>query len=320
VAVIIQRAVTRRFARRRRPELFVMKGKWNREVLKGMPSLALRAWLTAVGGILVFNTDQFFIASAQGAEEIPAYRAAYLLVLNLNMVAITLAGSSIVFVSQLWQAGEIAALHRIVQRNLRLGLLIMLCGSACLLALGATLFDVWIGPGKFIGYPTLIVFLILLTSETHTFIMVTSSRATEHEAFAASAMTAGILKLALSWWLMQRYGLLGIAAGTAIASLLTNHWYMVFHSFRRLRMSMREHLARVLLPSLGVFLAVLAIDWAVLSAMPSATGLVRVLAVGFTTAILLGASCWWLVLSKHERGRLLSVAGLNNRLATPSKA
>src|SRR5216684_1809749 len=311
VGALGQRWLTRWLARQRRPELFSLRGRWNPDVFHGMPSLAFRAWLTAVGTILVFNTDQFFIAASKGADAIPAYRAAYLAVLNLNMLAVTFASASAVFVSHLWQAHEIAALHNIVRRNVRLGLLIMLCGGAFIISLGQRLFDVWIGPGRFIGYPTLIVFIVLLTLEAHSFIIVTSSRATEDEAFAVWALAAGLLKLAGSWLLMQRYGLFGIAAGSLLAQLLTNHWYMGFRGLRRLGMSLREHTKRVLLPCVGVFAVAGAMNLFSLQLTRQNSTLIQVIAGGAITALVFGIACWWLVLARAERTRLLGFVGLS---------
>ena len=304
MAAVFQQAMTRWFVHRRRPELFSLQGRWNPAVLQGMPGLALRTWLTTVGTILIFNTDQFFIAALQGAEGIPAYRAAYLVVLNINILAITFASSSAVFISHLWQARESAELRRIVQRNVRLGLLIMLCGSAWVLSLGSSLFDAWIGPGKFIGYPTLIVFCALLAVETHSFIIVAGSRATEDEAFAFSTLAGGVLKLSLSWVLMQSYGLLGIAAGTLIAQLLTNGWFMSYRGLRRLGMSLREHVRDVVIPVVAAFILALSCNLAVLNFFCFAAPLTQVIAAGATTLILVLASCWILVLDGSERTRI----------------
>jgi O-antigen/teichoic acid export membrane protein len=311
-----QRWLTRWLAAKRRPELFSLQGHWNRKIMRGMPSLALRAWLTALGTVFIFNTDQFFIAASQGAEGIPAYRAAYLAVLNLNMLAVTFAAASSVFVSHLWQAREIAALHTIVRRNVRLGLLIMLCGGACLLSLGHRLFDVWLGPGRFVGYPTIIVFVVLLTLEAHSFIIVTSSRATEDEAFAAWSMAAGFLKLTASWILMRSFGLLGIAAGTLLAQLLTNHWYMVYRGLRRLGISLREHFARVLLPCATVFVAALISNGVLLQFARQQSPVVQVIESGAITALLFVGACWWLVLARSERTRLLGFIGLSTSSAS----
>ena len=159
VSLLFQRAMTRWFGLHRRPELFSPPGRWNPNVLKGTSGLAFRAWLTSIGLVLVLNTDQLFIAKMQGAAELPGYRAGYLVLLNLNMISVTFASASAVFISHLWQSGELREVQRIVIRNLRIGLSVMACGGACILALGPLLFDLWLGPGNFIGYPIMAVFL-----------------------------------------------------------------------------------------------------------------------------------------------------------------
>ena len=192
----------------------------------------------------------------------------------------------------------------------------MLCGGACLLSLGHRLFDVWLGPGRFVGYPTLVVFVVLLTLEAHSFIIVTSSRATEDEAFAAWSMAAGFLKLTASWILMRSFGLLGIAAGTLLAQLLTNHWYMVYRGLRRLGISLREHFARVLLPCATVFVAALISNGVLLQFARQQSPVVQVIESGAITALLFVGACWWLVLARSERTRLLGFIGLSTSSAS----
>jgi O-antigen/teichoic acid export membrane protein len=216
----------------------------------------------------------------------------------------------------LWQAGEIAALHGVVRRNARLGLLIILCGACCLLVLGQQIFDVWLGPGRFVGYPTLVVFIVLLTLETHSTIIMLSSRATEDEAFALCSVAGGLLKIVASWILMQRYGLLGIAAGTLVAQLLTNYWYTAFRGLRRLRMSFREHFARVLLPCAAIFAAGVMGNRALLQITQSHSALAQIVEAGAFTAVLFAGACWWLVLERSERVRLIGMLGLSGSRAS----
>lgn len=308
LAALWQRLLLRRLARRRRPELFALEGHWNPTVLQGMRGLAFRAWLTALGAVLVFNTDNFFIASAEGATDIPAYRACYVLVLNVQMLAITFGGASSVFISHLWQAGDLLALHRLVRRNLRLGLLIMLCGGAWLLNVGGSLFDVWLGAGKFVGYPTLLVFVVLFVLDVHTFIVAVSARATESEVFGFWSLAAGLLKLLLSWLLIQRFQLLGVALGTLLAQLLTTYWYTNYRGFERLRIAVGDHLRLVLLPCAGIFAVVFCGDGLLLRLVGSAPAPVRVAASAALTGAAFGAGCWWFVLAKAERQGLLSRA------------
>src|SRR5439155_21749797 len=75
---LLQRFLILGLARRKRPELFSIEGSWKPALLKGMAPLALKAWITCLGGAVVMNSDQWFIAGMQGAKQIPAYRAAYL--------------------------------------------------------------------------------------------------------------------------------------------------------------------------------------------------------------------------------------------------
>ncbi len=256
VGLFAQRYLLLGFARNRRSELFTIRGKFDGLAVRGMISPSLRAWATGIGIILVLNTDQFFIASLSGAAQIPAYRAAYLVLYNLNVMAVTVAGASAVFISHLWQAGQIAEVHRVVVRNLRLGLGIMAAGGACVLVLGPRLFDVWLGKGNFIGHPILGIFFVLLFLEAHCFIITLGSRATEDEAFAFWALGAGVLKLTFSAILGVHFGLIGIASSTLLAQLVTNHWYMVYRGLNRLQISFESHLVNVILPVAGLFVAV----------------------------------------------------------------
>jgi O-antigen/teichoic acid export membrane protein len=296
-----QRYLLLGFARSRRPELFKIRGVFNGPAVRSMISPSLRAWATALGIIMVLNTDQFFIASLSGAAQIPAYRAAYLVLYNLYMLALTTAGVSSVFISHLWQAGQIGEVHRVVVRNLRLGLGIMAAGGACILVLGPRLFDVWLGRGNFIGLPILGIFFVLLFLETQSGVITSGSRATEDEAFAPWALGAGVLKLTLSAPLGVHFGLLGIASSTLIAQLATNDWYMVFRGLQRLRISFESHLVNVILPVAGLFVAVTIAVWVPLAENLFATEWEEVLAGGAIAGILLAAFIWLFVLEPGHR-------------------
>ncbi|MBA3832897.1 MAG: lipopolysaccharide biosynthesis protein [Chthoniobacterales bacterium] len=298
------RFITRWLARRRRPELFRLRGRWNREVLRGLPHTAFRAWLTALGTALVFNSDQFFIAASRGAENIPAFRAAYILVHNITVLAVTFGLASSVFVSHYWQAGDLAAVRRLVERNARLGLLIMLCACAFLLTVAQGLFELWLGPGNFIGYRILAVFLAYETFEAHSYIISTSSRATDDEAFGFSSLAAGLLKIGLAFALLNRFGLLGLALATMLALLLTNHWYAVYRGLKRLQLPLFRYGKDVVVPSLLWALAALLLANAASRLLNDFPAVLRIIgAAGATGAVFFSAfACF--VLTQQERKSL----------------
>ncbi len=303
IAVIFQRGVTRSFARRRRPELFSQQGVWNPAVLKGMRGLAFRAWLTTLGGVLVFQTDQFFIAGFQGVKEIPAYRGAFVISINLFVLAGVFANASSVFISHLWSAGKVAEVHRVVRRNVRTGMLLMTCGSAVVLALGRRLFDFWLGPGNFVGYPILLLLIGVYLFEQHSWILSTASRATEDEAFAVCATLGGAAKLMLAFLLMPRFGLLGLAASMFLAQLATGHWFTTYRSLTRLQFSFGEHLTRSVLPCLVPGVLTAAAVMALVHLLAKSPGWVVVVSSCGIAAIILISAAWILVLEPAQRHR-----------------
>ncbi len=308
--VVAQRWLIIRFARSRRAELFGPTGRWRIELFRGMLSPALRAWLTSLGCVLVANTDQFFIAAHKGAAAIPAYRAAFLLCINLHLLAGVFCGPSQVFVSHLWQSRQLPQIREILKRNARFGLLAMGCGGAAILALGPTLFDFWLGPGNFVGYPVLGIFLLMFALEHHANVFSSCSRATDDEAYAVSSIAGGVLKLGLALLLSSWLGLTGLALSTLLAQGLTNDWFMVYRSLKRLQIEFTAHFREVIIPCLLIFLAAYILGRSVDILLSEQRLLVRVGTVSGVAALLLGASLWRLGLDAAQRNRVLQWATL----------
>jgi O-antigen/teichoic acid export membrane protein len=298
---VVQRLSVIALARGKRPELIGMNGVWQAELVRSMAPVALKAWITAVCIMIVMNTDQFFIAGMQGAREIPAYRAAYSIFYNLQTLSVAFGANAGVFIAQLWRAGEIARVQRIVLHNLRLGLSIMVTGGACVLGLGHHLFNLWIGHGNYIGPRIAWVFFILLALETQSFIIATSSRATEDEAFAVCAGVAALLNVAFTFVLGARYGLFGIALATLIAQGATSYWFMCYRGLRRLRMSLRAHLRDVAAPALLLLIVTLVMVRSLVSFMSAQPDWLIVAAAALTAGSLLCGSIWLLVLDPSQR-------------------
>lgn len=311
MGALAQRWLTLWLARNRRPELFSLRGRWNPEVLRGMPTLALRAWLTALGTVLIFNTDQFFIASAKGVEGIPAYRAAYLVVLNVHMLAGVFASSSAVFVSHLWQAGQIGEVQRIVRRNLRLGISVMLCGCAAIMASGQALFNLWLGPSNYVGFGVVTLFAVTFALEQQTFIISTSSRATEDEAFAEVMIGCGVLKLGLALVLTKQFGLFGLAAATLVAQLLTAHWFVLYRGLKRLRITIHDYVTSILIPCALVFAAAFGLSFLVATLAGPWGDAIKVASVVATAGLVLASVIWLLVLNRDQRARVAAFVGLS---------
>ena len=307
ISGLLQRFLLRRLIRRRRPELFAHVGQWNSKIFHEVLRPAIRATLTSLAGTLLTNTDQLFIGYAADITELPAFRAAFLLAVNAQMLAVTLGGVSTVFVSQLWQAGKIDEMHHVVLRNLRLGLVLFGGMAACFLAVGREAVGIWLGPGNFIGYSIFGVFLLSQALETNSYIISSASRATNDEAFVWSTVISGLLKVCLAFTLIHSYGLLGLALSTPVAQLLTNHWFMVFRGLRRLQISILTYATGVLLPVLAGFVILFGLLTSVSRAMqhmnhiPMVASTVTIGVVGCLIAIV------FFVFNAEERTKMIAM-------------
>jgi hypothetical protein len=182
------------------------------------------------------------------------------------------------------------------------------CGAGAILALGPTLFDFWLGPGNFVGYPVLGIFLGMFALEHHANVFSSCGRATDDEAYAVSSMAAGVLKLGLAVVLSLWLGLTGLALSTLVAQGLTNDWFMVYRSSKRLRIEIIAHFRQVIVPCLLIFLAALIFGRTTDNLLSEQRLSVRVGTVSLVSGLLLGASVWRLGLNASQRNRILQWA------------
>jgi len=290
--------------KRYQPDIARSKGQWDRNSVRSMISPALRCWLTTLGGVLIMQTDQFFVAKFKGAALLPSYRAAYLLCINVQMLSVAAGYAASPFLSQLWQANRQDHARELARRTLRFGLIVAACGLTAVVIGGNDLFSLWLGPGHFSGYRLLMVFSIIMLFEAHSFMISTASRATEDEAFAAWSMAAGVLKLGLSYAFAKLYGLIGIALATLVAQGLTNYWYMAYRGLKRLGFSLMDHITGVIVPVGFVWAVASSLALVVQHALRDGMGVIRLGAVILICVALMTAGGWYLVLSSGQRQRV----------------
>ncbi|MGH9540758.1 MAG: lipopolysaccharide biosynthesis protein [Terriglobales bacterium] len=176
---------------------------------------------------------------------------------------------------------------------------------------GRELIRVWIGADYVSSYPLLVVLTVgyiacfsQLPSQLVVFAVA------RHRFLAALTLTEGVANLLLSIYWARRYGLLGVALGTAVpllaAKLLVEPWYALWVMHLRAGEYLRVAMLRPL--------AVAAIFWAAsgLFLRPGASLLALAAAVA-AQAALFALLAWTIALSGAERD---SLKGGGRRLAT----
>lgn len=280
-------------------------GKFNKQYYRVLTRPAFKIWLTSLGAFLILRTDYYFIAYYLDIKYVPSYYAAYQLINILSSLAIAIGGASSVFISEMWVNNKYTDIHKIVIRNLRLSLLIMAIGISFVITNGENIIDIWLGPGNFIGYPILIIFCIMLTLETQHVIIAYAVRATEHEVFVKSALLSGLFNVLFTFYFVQKYGLIGVAAATLLAQLITNNWYVIYVGTRRLNMNGKTMFIKGYLPPIIIFLVSAIIMLILQNNLTQIVGKnINLLISIAVIAVIFITSVWGVVLNNNEKKQI----------------
>jgi len=244
----ISRLILWGYAHWRYPQILQLRGAVRFGVLHPMIRPATRIWLVGLGAFLVLKTDDYFIAWFSGASDVPDYRGAYTMVLNIYAGAVAIAMVSKVFISQAFRAGDWPMVHRLVFRCARIGFGLMVAGVAVVITIGDSILSTWLGEGHFVGWPVLLTFCLMLALECQHVTLASACISTNDIPFGPCAIGAGLLNILFTILLIRSLGLWGVALGTLFAQLMTSNWYCVWRSLKRLRISFGLYVQRVILP------------------------------------------------------------------------
>lgn len=296
-------------------------GRYRAAIARRVAGPSLRWAGTALGGVLILQTDNVIIASVLGPGLIAIYEPLSKIVGTLMTFSMLIVTSSTPFLSQSFAANNRTGFTEQVYRNVRFSMSAMIVLASFLCFYGDRIIAVWLGPQAFAGFPIIWVFSVMILLECHHVNLATAVMATGRRFFFFVALLAGVLNLVVSWNLAKAYGLIGVAAGTMIAQVLTNNWYVPYVSLKILEIPFAEYSRRIIVP-LGGLLAVALLTNGVFSAqLRSASDHVAIIA-GFAVSLLVCAG-WFgaFILTKGELSvlsrRVMKKTGTNDRTDSP---
>ncbi len=236
------------------------KGPFDRGLFRKLLSLSLQQWATTLCAFVVLRTDQYFLAIFFTERDVALYSVAFSLLAflaNFASLATTIANP---FLSRLWAEGNLDQVRRLVLMQARCSILVLLAGGAVVLAGGERLFDVWLGAGKFIGYPVVTLLFLMSVLELHHGIMVGFLNAINRVNLYAQAGVAAVLNIVFTLALVKPFGVLGVPLGTFAAQVCASYWYGTYRALPELQLPFRSYLSKTLVPlfSFGIGLALVA--------------------------------------------------------------
>jgi O-antigen/teichoic acid export membrane protein len=209
--------------------------------LKRMIAPSAAFCMLSIASTLAFSIDNLVIAYNLGAQAVTQYSVPFQIVtLNVGFFAVALGALTPSITAHHSRAADkvLSDAYALVMRMA----ILFGTGSALFLWLaGRPLVNLWVGPGVFpddltFGLQLVLLFLQVVLYPSHTVLIATSM----HYGYAIVAIIEGVLNLILSLWWVRLFGMPGVVAGTIVARLLTNGWYLTVLAWKVLGIRGRD--------------------------------------------------------------------------------
>jgi O-antigen/teichoic acid export membrane protein len=283
----------------------IARGQFQLSTIRMIVGPSLKYAATLLGGILILQTDNLVIASILGPKLIPNYQAIAKMVSIMMQLSMMLVMTSLPLASQAYARNDTPQLLRLLNRNLRYSLSVMVILGSFVACFADRVILVWLGPNHFVGFAIVWVLLTVMLLEAHHQSMAAAIMATGKIVFVVPALLAGVLNIIFSILLARRYGLIGVVFGTMLAQVATNNWYAPWYTLRYFRISFREHFRTVLVPIVGLLTTLVIANLGIRFLTTNIPLILSVFAGALCTGIV-GLSVFGIiVLAPEERRRLI---------------
>jgi O-antigen/teichoic acid export membrane protein len=268
-------------------------------------SYSIYRFVWIVANQLIFYSDAVVIGLFMGAAAVTPYAIAGS-VINYGRNIVSMVTDTLYPLAARMDAkDDRAGLQRLLVIGTQMSLLVTLPLCVGFLFLGRQFITLWMGP----TYADSAVLLSVLaipqfgSMSQYTSALVLAGMA-RHRAFAYFAMAEGLANLALSIVLVQHYGLIGVAWGTVIPSLICTTIVVPLYTLQVLKMSVRDYLVAAYLrpvlcatPLIGLGTVFIRRDHASVTIF---------LAEALTLCGVFGLASYFVVLTREQRSRVSS--------------
>lgn len=221
------------------PQLRLISRKPEPELLRGLWSLGFYVLLINGAGQLILYTDNIVVGAFVAAAAVSYYAIAGKMVEYLRQSAIVVLRFFMPMATSFVARGQMDRVRQLYTRGTQAVLLITYPIAATLFVRGDTFLRLWIGK-HFSAEATPVLRILVLAAAVMLVNSSTSGLALaldEQRKLAWITVGEGVANLALSIFLVRRMGVLGVAIGTVIPTVLTSLFFWPAYVCRRLNMS-----------------------------------------------------------------------------------
>jgi len=212
-----------RLARHVYPQLQIAIGKIDRAGIKMIFSFSAFSFMLHVGASLIYATDNIVIGSYLPVAAVTFYAIAGNIIEYSKALVNGIGQTMTPFASSTEAKGYDAKLRRLVLLSSRAATMVMLPVAITFILRGGSFIRLWMG-GEYAdlsGKVLWILSLMLLFWSANAVVVGTLLGLSKHKPLVPALLAEGLCNLSLSIYLVQKMGIVGVAWGTVIPSLLS---------------------------------------------------------------------------------------------------
>ncbi len=242
---LLSYAVYFKMAKRTFPQLHLSISYFKWQEAKSILSVSLIWFIGGMSAAIIYSSDTIIIGSVIGTGIVTVYALTYRLSEVFRHFIYTISGTAMPGMGQLSGQGEIEKIRNIFFIMFPFIMNVTFSAVLFIILFNEAFIGLWVGEELYGGNDLNIVFaLTLLTTVVfHSFSVILSS-GLNLKAIAISRSLEAILNIVLSLWLVQDFGIVGVALGTVIASVMTSFWVVPYFASRYLSISLSEAVSR----------------------------------------------------------------------------
>jgi O-antigen/teichoic acid export membrane protein len=291
-------ALTREF-----PQLHFSVHSFSPRIARRMIPPGFHFFVVSVSGVLMWGIDNLVISGVLGVVFVTAFAIAARLMSMLREMLSMPFSTSGPTITALGAEGNQEALRRLFYHSTRLALFGAMLFCIELSFFGQRFIALWAGPSVVVDSATFaalvgILVVNMLQQPAYAYLIAT----TRHRTFAWLSLLEGIANLALSFWWVHKWGVLGVALGTLVPHALVSGPYLVIAGTRMNGFTVaelwRKNIQSLIVPAMVTTAA------AYFLRNFSATWLEWAISCALTMLVFV-AACWTASATPEERGMLV---------------
>jgi O-antigen/teichoic acid export membrane protein len=225
------------------PRKLLRWGYVSRSTFSAMAAFGLVTFWIGIAQVFRFQLDSMVVAACISVPAVTFFAAGGRLVSYTTDVVQAMAQVFTPMSSALHASGSVDGLRRVLILGNRYSAFVAFPISAILLLIGSRFIQAWLGP-QYVSSQSVLAILIVptalyLAQATSPKILYGMAR---HKTLAVVLFAEGLANLILSVTLARRYGINGVAIGTAIPLFCTAAFFLPIHLCRLLHVRLRDFL------------------------------------------------------------------------------